>query len=65
MLDRKRFAEHGEKFTQRITEKEWSKILLNHEDTITCRGRTRQLLAKDLGYGVIEVYMKPLGIGDK
>lgn len=65
MLDYKRFEEEGEKFTQRITKHEWSKILLNLREKVLHRGRKRILLVRDLGYGVVEVYMKPLGIGDK
>ena len=49
-----------EDFRQRMTNKEWKQILLNHEDKIIVRGRLRQLVAKNLGAGVVEIYKKPL-----
>lgn len=52
-----------EMFKQRMTVKEWKKILLNHEDMIIVNGRLRQLRAKNLGAGVVEVYKEPLKEG--
>ena len=49
-----------EDFKQRMTKKEWQKILLSGEDTIIVRGRLRQLKAKYLGAGVYEIYKAPL-----
>lgn len=45
---------------QRMTVKEWKKILLNEEDNIICKGYMRRLKAKPLGAGVVEVYKEPL-----
>lgn len=49
-----------ENFTQRITSKEWKRILLNEGDKIIFKGRLRQLKAKRLGAGVVEVYKMPI-----
>jgi hypothetical protein len=57
-LDRTRFH-HDVRFTQRITAKEWRDILLAEEDTIITKGMVRQFVAKNLGYGVVEVYLLP------
>ena len=59
MFDRASFIKLGERFTQRITEKEWLGLLLNHEESIIHEGRVRKLNARSLGYGVVEVYMEP------
>ena len=45
---------------QRMRDKEWAEILLANEDKITVRGRLRQLVAKKLGYGVVEITLSPL-----
>ena len=59
MFDKDSFILLGEKYKQRITKKEWSKILLNHEEVVIHAGRTRKLNVKPMGYGVVEVYMEP------
>ncbi len=46
---------------QRMTTTEWRQILLEEKDTIIVRGRVRQLVAKSLGAGVVEIRMEPLG----
>ena len=43
-------------YRQRMTTKEWRQVLLEEQDTILFRGNLCQLRAKDLGYGVVEVY---------
>lgn len=48
-----------ESYKQRMTTKEWKKILLNEEDRIIFRGNLRQLKARSLGAGVVEVYKEP------
>lgn len=45
-----------EDFKQRMSVKDWKEVLLNDMDTIIFRGEIRQLGAKNLGYGVVEVY---------
>ncbi len=42
-------------YRQRITTKEWKKILLHDSDQIIFRGNPVPLKAKNLGYGVVEV----------
>lgn len=49
-----------EDYAQRMTKKDWKEILLNHEEKISFNGRVRTLVCRDLGYGVLEVYKKPL-----
>lgn len=47
---------------QRITGKEWKEALLDYRDRIIIKGNIRQLLAENLGYGVVEVSLKPLEV---
>ncbi|MHA2216919.1 MAG: hypothetical protein ACXACY_13325 [Candidatus Hodarchaeales archaeon] len=49
-----------EVYKQRMTTKQWKKILLEKMDSIYCGGRLRQLVAKNLGHGVVEVSKKPI-----
>lgn len=49
-----------EDYKQRMTTKEWSKILLNNEEKVNFQGKVRILKCDKLGYGVVEVYKKPL-----
>lgn len=58
MLDRNHWQ--TEDFKQRMTHQEWKKMLLANEDTITYNACVRQLVAKKLGYGVVEVSKTPL-----
>lgn len=44
-----------EEFKQRMTTKQWKKLLLEGEDKLIFRGKVTQLVAKKLGYGVVEV----------
>jgi hypothetical protein len=44
---------------QRMTEKQWAGILLASNDLIIVRGNCRQLVAKKLGYGVVEITLEP------
>lgn len=49
-----------EDYSQRLTSKQWRSALLNHEDKIMTKGTLRQLVAKNLGCGVIEISKAPL-----
>jgi hypothetical protein len=49
-----------ETYRQRMTTKEWKQVLLNEGDRIIFQGRLRQLKAKRLGAGVVEIYKEPL-----
>jgi len=49
-----------EQATQRMTRKEWAKILLEEQDTLIAKGRVRRLKARNLGAGIVEVYLEPL-----
>ena len=51
---------HSEEHTQRIATKDWREALLDNRDKIIVKGHIRQLLAKNLGYGVVEVSLQPL-----
>ena len=42
-------------FKQRITVKDWKKVLLNHGEVIIYRSCITELVAKNLGYGVVEI----------
>lgn len=44
---------------QRITTTEWKKILLSYGDKFIRKGAVRQLVAKDIGFGVVEVSILP------
>lgn len=49
-----------ENFKERIDSKHWKYLLLNEQDKIIVSGNIRQLIAKRLGYGVVEISKKPL-----
>jgi hypothetical protein len=49
-----------ESYTQRMPTEHWRKILLADRDHVIYHGRMRQLLARSLGAGVVEVFKKPL-----
>jgi hypothetical protein len=48
-----------EDFNQRMTTKEWRQILLDERDTIIVKGQCRKLVAKSLGYGVVNIRKEP------
>lgn len=50
-------------FKERMTTKQWKDILLKEEDKVIVRGVLRQVKAKNLGYGVVEVWVS--GLEDK
>jgi len=43
-----------------MTVSEWRNLLLAEADTLVVAGYVRRLVAKDLGYGVVEVSKAPL-----
>lgn len=43
-------------YKQRIPSKQWKLLLLNDDDKLIFNGRVTQLKAKNLGFGVVEVY---------
>ena len=45
----------GEHFKQRITASEWKQLLLHNDDEVIFEGHIRKLVAKKLGYGVVEI----------
>lgn len=49
-----------ESHTQRMSVQDWRQILLDKGDSQFVNGRLRQFVAKRLGYGVVEVSLKPL-----
>lgn len=49
-----------ERYRERMTTKQWSQHLLNGDDMFFAKGVARQLMVKRLGFGVVEVYKKPL-----
>jgi hypothetical protein len=49
-----------EEFRERVTTKKWKEILLEEGDKIVVGGHLRQLEAKSLGAGIVEVRKKPL-----
>jgi len=48
-----------EEYKQRITTKQWTQLLLNGDDALIFQGRYRQLKAKKIGPGVVEIYKIP------
>ena len=44
-----------EGFAQRMTTREWKEVLLQDRDKIFFKGNARQLVAKRLGVGVVEI----------
>lgn len=44
-----------ETFKQRMTYEEWKQLLLDKDDRLIYQGVLTQLVARDLGYGVVEV----------
>jgi len=46
-------------FKQRMPVSTWKKILLDNNDRIIVKGCLRQLIAKKMGYGIVEVYKAP------
>lgn len=53
-----------EGYTQRLTAKTWSKLLLEERDKIMFNGMARKLIAKNLGYGIVEISKEPLNTKD-
>lgn len=49
-----------EHYVQRMDTKDWRKLLLSSADKIIVCGQSRQLIAKCIGYGVVEISKKPL-----
>ena len=49
-----------ETYRQRMTIANWRKILLQNDEKLTFNGRVRELEAKSIGFGVVEVSKKPL-----
>jgi len=45
---------------QRMRSKDWAEILLSSKDKIIVRGRLRTLVAKKMGYGIVEITLQPL-----
>ena len=45
---------------QRVTTKEWREMLLNEADRPIIRGHVRQVVARPLGGGVLELRLVPL-----
>jgi hypothetical protein len=55
-------------YRQRMTTKQWREVLLEEGDTIVFAGTPTNLKAKNLGYGVVEVYKDlpiPLSLPEK
>jgi len=45
---------------QRMRAKDWAEILLSSKDKVIIRGRLRTLVAKKMGYGVVEITLEPI-----
>ena len=50
----------SEDFRERMPTKQWKKMLLERQDKVNFEGKVRRLKAKNLGYGVVEIYKEPL-----
>lgn len=49
-----------EDFKQRMTAREWKQLLLQEADQVIFKGNLRPLVARKLGYGVVEVSKSPM-----
>jgi hypothetical protein len=49
-----------ENYKQRMILNQWKEILLAGEDKLIFRGKLRQLRARKIGAGVVEIYKEPL-----
>jgi len=49
-----------EDYRQRIKTNQWKDLLLQSDDQIITKGKVRQLVVKNLGFGVYELYKKPI-----
>jgi hypothetical protein len=49
-----------EEYRERMTARRWRQILLNEDEHVVLGGRVRKMVARDLGFGVVEVSMVPL-----
>lgn len=49
-----------EDWKQRMLAEKWAELLLGGRDKIIIMGKLRTLRARNLGYGVVEVYKEPL-----
>jgi hypothetical protein len=45
-----------ETYHQRITTRQWREVLLAERDTVIYQGRVRNLKAKNIGAGVVDVF---------
>ena len=45
----------SEGYIQRLSTKDWKRVLLNDDDQITFEGRVRRLRSKNIGFGVVEI----------
>jgi hypothetical protein len=66
--ERRRFdsevARHAayEDYVQRMTTKQWKKLLLDNRDKVVFNGVVRRLVGKSLGAGVVEVAKVPIEV---
>ena len=49
----------ADNYRTRATKEQWKKMLLNERDRIIVRGHIRQIIAKSLGAGVVELTLRP------
>ena len=54
------FYSDPERAYQRVTTKEWKAMLLAERDSPIIQGRLRQVVARNLGAGVLELRLAPL-----
>lgn len=53
----------SEDYVQRMEAKHWKVVLLYKRDSVIFQGRTRKLVAKSIGFGVVEVSKAPIEEG--
>lgn len=54
---------NSEDYVQRMEAKHWKAILIFRQDSVIFEGRTRKLVAKSIGFGVVEVSKAPIEEG--
>jgi len=49
-----------EDYIQRLEAVHWKQVLLHRRDVVVFQGRHRQLIAKNIGFGLVEISKQPL-----
>jgi hypothetical protein len=53
VLDKGHWEREG--YIQRVSTRDWHRVLLNNDDDVIFEGRVRKLVGKSIGFGIVEV----------